>query len=428
MGSAAGGAAAGGAAGTGTTSSDSGLGGASLGGAAGLPPVDPDEAWPQRMHDSLHTSRTTATVSASPQLLWRVKLDGSTDHLAPIVDRDQNVFAHTYKSAYSFGPTGSLRWTLPALTPGGATTIGFAGVAALPNGNLAVVDFGAELLRIVAPDGTVLRDQPVPKTIAEHCMPHQPVVGADGTIFLAVFQAIYQAPIQVYAPRVAAFASNGDPLWVTDLPAEYPYVESPTRGQDGSLYVVSGPPDSSVDTSLLIRISSSGQILATKKVPKGALPPSVSPDGRLNLGRGNADTHPEILKLDPDLSLVASTDLPTIGSTTPPVDLDGNLHVALACGFRKLSPTLSTLWQIGCSSPPDWFMHVWSRGSLTADGTFVVSDDTGALRGLRNGAIMWSVERETKDTGLSLGDSIAVARDGTIYAGSKGTNYLYAFR
>lgn len=27
-----------------------------------------------------------------------------------------------------------------------------------------------------------------------------------------------------------------------------------------------------------------------------------------------------------------------------------------------------------------------------------------------------------------LGDSIAVARDGTIYAGSRGTNYLYAFR
>ena len=120
-------------------------------------------------------------------------------------------------------------------------------------------------------------------------------------------------------------------------------------------------------------------------------------------------------------------DMRSLISEPAAIDAQGNAYVGMAWGVAAVSPSGQQLWSARSAEPPNWYLHVWARPALSADGTLIVSDDTGAVRGVRDGAVVWSVERESI-ADHSISDSIAIGPDGTFYGGSLGTSYLYAMR
>ena len=68
----------------------------------------------------------------------------------------------------------------------------------------------------------------------------------------------------------------------------------------------------------------------------------------------------------------------------------------------------------------------WSHSAVDAEGTVVISDSVGAIRGVRNGCVIFSINRDGPSP-ATMNDSVVIGANGTIYAGSP-SKYVYAFR
>jgi hypothetical protein len=136
---------------------------------------------------------------------------------------------------------------------------------------------------------------------------------------------------------------------------------------------------------------------------------------------------PRVLAFDPTGAQVAAGfTLDLVVDAPVASDVAGDVFFGSACGVVELDPMANVVSKSLCGDPPDWTLHIESQAALDAAGAFIVSDGTGALRGVRGGVVVFSLERLPGNMG-SNPDAPAIGPDGTIVAGSTG-KLLYAFR
>jgi outer membrane protein assembly factor BamB len=118
-----------------------------------------------------------------------------------------------------------------------------------------------------------------------------------------------------------------------------------------------------------------------------------------------------------------------VTAVPPVIDSDGRTFVGHAGGVDLYDARGALVWTVYGDDPMrSQFMHVWSAPALSADGVLVVSDTSGAINGVKDGAVTWTVHRQVKDTGSALFGAVAIGADGTIFAGTLGLGLIYAIR
>lgn len=376
-------------------------------------PAKPGDAWWQAGHDASQSSRSTATVANPPALLWKVKLDGPTDYAAPVIDDQNRIYVSDSTKLYALDAAGKTRWTWTSASDSGF--FGIAGVAIHHDGTVVVAEHGGAL-RGLSPDGQELYDDPLLAQGFGSLEVSSPVIGKSGNVYVTA-QEFYGGAM------LFAFDKDGHPLYRVTLSLAL----SPSgvaEGPDGSLYVAlldSGDPT----LSRLVKLRPDGTPVWKRPIGLSAVTPAVAPDGSIWLGRWDKGTN--LQRFLPSGSEVFGT---SVGFVTkaPAIDAQGNAYVGQPQGLVSVAPDGQQRWMVESGPGPGAYMEIWTRSAISGDGVVVVSDDSGALSGVKNDIVLWSVQRDNLDTGTALYDSVAIGPDGTIYAGSLGADELFAYR
>ncbi len=233
-----------------------------------------------------------------------------------------------------------------------------------------------------------------------------PTVTAGGTIYVGTAVDSQQ---QTTGTGLYSFNSNSNSNWFfqpqdTGTGSYGDVNSSATVGADGTVYFLS-------EDSRLYALYPSGNVKWFLPIPGQVYPdssPAIAPDGSIVVGSGS----PYLYAVNPDGSLKWFCHVPNPNSSglymSNGIELNGNAI---------------------CSSPvidSDGTVYVGTRehngpGYGHGDNFFFQSQFQGAVYAITNGQVKWAF---TNVSGWVVG-SVALAADGTVYAGAASTNHTY---
>ena len=384
----------------------------------------PGDAWRQFGHDATHANRSSATVGSAPQVLWKAEIHESAYALNPVVDENGNLYATTDEQLYAFTPNGELRWRTGD-TPPGYTGVGFRGVAIQQDGSV-VTSLIDGVVRGYSATGAELFVTTLPSPTPKLTTP--PTLDSNGTIYVGGTEANGLS----WTPSVYALRSNGEVAWSTVLEGKALEVSAIAIDATNSLYVSLGFKDAftAAFEGRVVKLNDKGEVLWSISNKSYARAPAITSAGDIWVAvdeDNKIDPVPYLYRYSSEgIPLAFVVNLRFVSQGPPAVDLAGNAYLGMAGGLAAFNPAGEESWRIWANPYPDPAFRIWSHSAVDAEGTVVISDSVGAIRGVRNGCVIFSINRDGPSP-TTMNDSVVIGADGTIYAGSP-SKYVYAFR
>ncbi|MCR2823789.1 Ig-like domain-containing protein [Lederbergia panacisoli] len=323
---------------------------------------------------------------SEPAVNWTYKTEGSF-RTSPVIGADGTIYiSSTDGNLYAVSKGGELKWKKYIGTMEESPVIGNGG-----------------LLYIVSQQGVVNALDKDGNTVWQYTMVNQyqpavftqPVIGKDGSIFIAANYKLY------------ALSSSGNLKWTLNT-GDFSVSNSPAIGLDGTIYAVYG--------KKLLAVSQYG----TKKWEYTNnynihTAPLVREDGLIYYG-----TEGEVVTLTPDgknygnpYNVYASSDGLALGR-------DGQFYFSGSNGtlyMRSSYPYPVKSWEFHTGDT------IWSAPIIDYMGTIYFVTDRGYIYAVKkNGSRKWSINLGTD---INTRGSLSIGKDGTLYIGGK-DGRLYA--
>lgn len=198
------------------------------------------------------------------------------------------------------------------------------------------------------------------------------------------------------------------------------------QADDGSIYVATEAIFEDLTSAYrLKKLNPNGSLVWSSELPQRPCSgPVIADDGSVRVA---LESGPGMVAFRPDGTLLFDGPFTSAVINQPPiVDPDGVTMLSHAGGATGISISGEELWSIGLSTPPWSGVWAWAAVSSNRMGVFPVND--GTVVGVRDGAQLWKQQRDNGGAVTSsIYDAIAIGVDGTVYAGSR-AGFLYAFR
>lgn len=344
---------------------------------------------------------------------------------------------------YAINPDGTLKWTYEAGQADGQVMAASPAIGS--DGTIYAASYDRQLYAI-NPDGTLKWVFPT-KTV----LSSSPAIGSDGTIYAggtSLDKIVYSCPngsVTVTMGGLYAVNPDGSMKWV--VPLSGTVNSSPVVGSDGTIYIASegdilnertdicDPNSDFVPSNVDAGIPTNGVVYAIKpdgtfKWEFGALgpidsSPAIGPDGTIYIGGDgtiyaygptmhdyitvNPKTTGYIYAIDPEGNLKWYTDLFGSVKSSPAIGGDGTIYVGSDKeDFFALNPDDGSIeWQYPTRGP------VRSSPALAADGTIYVGSNDGSLYALNpDGTVKARIIASQNEL---VNSSPSIAPDGTVY-------------
>jgi alpha-tubulin suppressor-like RCC1 family protein/outer membrane protein assembly factor BamB len=259
--------------------------------------------------------------------------------------------------------------------------------------------------------GTNKRGEPIFVQIKGRGMCSTPLLGPDGTLYVAFADGTLAAITN------AASFDNADVKW--RYRAAGPLVGSPAMDTNGVVYI--GSRDNRLHAVSASRGGKQWTFDANSDVTSS---PLVTPDGNIVFLAGGA-----VFTVSPDGGQVAVFRTGTSIKSMPVAAEDGTLHFGANDGFiykiegdasggTNGAGTNGVIWRLAAGS------DVQSSPALGADGNLFIGTDSRRVLRLDDEGVVWRFPRDTRTRGAVRGD-VAIGADGTVYVGTD-AHTLYA--
>jgi outer membrane protein assembly factor BamB len=360
-----------------------------------LPPVEGVAPWPMYGGDPQHRGASTAEGPATPDVKWMFRAGLLAN--SPAIGADGSVYLGSLDgNLYALDPSGAEMWRasfgqvsgVPALSQDGVVHIGLA----------APVE---EMFYALHRDGSVAWSY----HLENHLVESSPVVGPDGTVYLAASNP------QTGGGRVVALRADGSELWSFDTRSRMP--SSPALGPDGTLYV-------GARNGNLYALDPDGTL--KWQIPLGSVDSSaaIGSDGTVYLGAGSSY---QALSPADGSQLWSFSPVDGQADSTPALGTGGRIYVTSNSNeLYALNTDGTVAWTF--TAEPEGEREVHFSSPVTIDSALVLYAGTreGELFAINpDGTLRWRFP--LPEGGMVL-IGPAIGSDGTLYVGA-GSN-LYA--
>jgi outer membrane protein assembly factor BamB len=362
---------------------------------ATLEPVEGIAPWPMYAADAQHTGRTLAEGPEPPnvRLMYRVGLLA----ISPAIGAGGDIYLGSLDgNLYVLDGDGVEKWR--------ATYGQVPGVPALSEEGLIYVGVTSpleEMFYVFYRDGSMAWTY----HLEGHIVESSPVVGPDGTIYLAASNP------QTGGGQVIALDADGTEAWRFDAGSRID--TSPALGADGTLYI-------GAQNGILYALNADGTLQWQSSLGSVDSSAAIGGDGTIYLGTGAG-----YLALNPADGSQVWAFAPVDGQadSTPALGAGGRVYLTSNSNeLYALNPDGTVAWTFVAQPEEDREVHFSSP--VTIDGALVLYAGTreGELFAVNpDGTLRW---RSPLPEGGMILVGPAIGSDGTLYVGA-GSN-LYA--
>jgi outer membrane protein assembly factor BamB len=360
-----------------------------------LPPIEGPAPWPMFGSNSQHTSHSLAEGPATPNLKWMFRAGILAN--SPALGADGGIYF------------GSLDGNLYALNPDGteAWRAAFGQISGVP----AISEEGTIHVGVASPMEKMFyafnRDGSLGwgYHIESHIVESSPVIGPDGTIYLAASNP------ETARGAVIALNPDGSEKWRYEVGSRIPF--SPTLGPDGTIYV-------GARNGNLYALNPDGSLKWQKNLGAVTSSAAVDAEGMIYLG-----TSTGYQALSPADGRQVWTYFPVDGEadSTPTLGRGGRIYLTSNSNeLYALDPDGTRVWTFSAEEEEEKEVHFSSPITLDAGRVIYAGTREGELFAVNpDGSLRWRFP--LPEGGMVL-IGPAIGADGTLYAGA-GSN-LYA--
>ena len=360
-----------------------------------LPPIEGPAPWPMYGGNSQHTGRSQAEGPASPTLKWMFRAGLFAN--SPAIGADGSIyFGSLDGNLYALSPDGAELWRAPFGQISGVPALGEEGVI-----HVGIVSPVEEMFYAFNRTGSVRWAYHV----EFHMVESSPIVGPDGTIYLAASNP------QIAGGALVALNHDGSERWRFETGSRIPY--SPSLAPDGTIYL-------GARNGNLYALNADGSLKWQRNLGAVSSAASVGNEGIIYLGAGSG-----YRALNPaDGSQIWSfSPVDAEADSTPTLGAGGRVYLTSnANELYALSPDGALAWTFTAEQEGEREVHFSSP--VTLDGARVLYAGTreGELFAVNpDGSLRW---RFSLPEGGMVLVGPAVGPDGTLYVG--GGSNLYA--
>jgi outer membrane protein assembly factor BamB len=360
-----------------------------------LSPVEGVAPWPMYGGDAQHTGASTVGGPATPDVRWMFRAGLLAN--SPAIGAEGSVYLGSLDgNLYALDPSGSEMWRASFGQVSGVPALGQDGVIHM--GLAAPVE---EMLYALHRDGSVAWSY----HLENHIVESSPVVGPDGTIYLAASNP------QTAGGQVVTLGADGSELWSFDTRSRLPL--SPALGPDGTLYV-------GARNGNLYALNPDGTL--KWQSPLGSVDSSaaIGSDGTIYLGAASSY---QALNPADGSQLWSFSPADGQADSTPALGTGGRIYLTSNSNeVYALNPDGTVAWTF--ATEPEGEREVHFSSPVTIDGALILYAGTreGELFALNpDGTLRWRFP--LPEGGMVL-IGPAIGNDGTLYVGA-GSN-LYA--
>jgi outer membrane protein assembly factor BamB len=360
-----------------------------------LAPLEGVAPWPMYGGNAQHTGASPASGPAAPNVKWMFRVGLLAN--SPAIGADGSIyFGSLDGNLYAVDPEGAELWR--------ATVGQVSGVPALSAEGVIYVGMASpveEMFYALYRDGSVAWRY----HLDSHIVESSPLVGPDGTVYLAATNA------QTGGGSVVALGADGSERWRYEVGSRLLF--SPALSPDGTLYV-------GARNGNLYALNSDGSL--KWQTPRGAVSSSVAvgADGTIYLGSSS-----DYQALNPTDGVQIWTFSPVDGQadSAPTVGRGGRIYVSSSSNeLYSLNPDGTVAWAFSAEPEGEREVHFSSPGTIDAAGVLYVGTREGELCAVNpDGILRW---RLLLPEGGMILVGPALGGDGTLYVGA-GSN-LYA--
>lgn len=351
--------------------------------------------WPTFHGNNQRTGRSSATGSATPEIIWSYDLQGPMIN-SPVVGPDGTIYTGSVWSEtllpsafiHAINPDGTVKWryelgfyddqteSSPALGPEGNVYVGTP-----RNFFVALNSSGQEIWRFTTLDDITTN----------------PVVAPNGTVYAKLDGFLF------------AFTPTGQVLWQFPIGSNWP--GSPAMALDGTIYVPGA--------GGLFAINPNGTQKWKFIGPDSFSSPAVADNGNIIYASGNT------YSINPNTGGIVWIFNEAISPwSAPTIDAQGNIFIVDGWNLRKLSPAGGLLWERDFLYDVNRLESSYSAPIVDAANRLYFGLGTGKRYALESakGLVTYDGVTGTKLDNLLLPEapstsSPAMAPDGTIYIG-----------
>jgi outer membrane protein assembly factor BamB len=357
-------------------------------------PVEESSPWPMYGGDARHTGTSQVPGPVAPNLNWMFRAGLLAN--SPALGGDGTVlFGSLDGHLYALDAQGSELWRDPLGQMSGVPALSVSGTIYV--GLASPVD---GMFYALNRDGS----EAWAYHIEGHIVEGSPVVGADGSIYLAASNP------QTGAGLVVALSPEGTEKWRYDVVSRLPF--SPAIGPEGTVYV-------GATNGSLYALNPDGGLNWQSPLNEVRSSPAVGADGTIYIATGGGYE-----AVEPGNGAVTWTFSPVDGeaNSAPAVGPEGRVYVSSETKISALNQDGSVAWTFVPENRSEDQAQFTSP--ITIDGALVVYAGTrqGELFAINpDGSLRWRLQ--LPEGGMILVGP-AIGSDGTLYVGA-GSN-LYA--
>jgi len=360
-----------------------------------LSPLEGVAPWPMYGGNAQHTGASPAAGPAAPNVRWMFRVGLLAN--SPAIGADGGVyFGSLDGNLYALDPEGVEKWRAPLGQVSGVPALSAEGVI-----YVGVASPVEEMFYALNRDGSVAWSY----HLESHIVESSPVVGPDGTVYLAATNP------QTGGGSVVALNADGSERWSYEVGSRLPF--SPTLGADGTLYV-------GARNGNLYALNPDGSL--KWQTPLGTVSSSVAigADGTIYLGSAS-----DYQALNPTDGAQIWTFSPVDGQadSAPAVGPGGRIYLSFSNNeFYSVNPEGTVAWTFSAEPEGEREVHFSSPATIDAAGVLYVGTREGELFAVNpDGTLRWRLF--LPEGGMILVGP-ALGGDGTLYVGA-GSN-LYA--
>ncbi len=360
-----------------------------------LPPIEGAAPWPIYGGDAQHTGRSLAEGPPSPSLKWMFRAGILAN--SPAVGADGNVYF------------GSLDGNLYALSAGGIETwrAAFGQISGVP----AISEEGVIHVGVASPVEEMFyafnRDGSIAWAyhIESHTVESSPIIGPDGTIYLAASNPL------TAGGALVALNPDGSERWRYDVGSRLP--SAPALGPDGTVYV-------GARNGNLYAVNPDGSLKWQTSLNAVSSSAAVGSEGTIYLGAGSSY---QALKPADGSQLWVFSPVDGQADSTPALGRRGRVYLTSNSNeLYALDPDGTLGWTFSAEEEEEKKVHFSSPITLDGASVMYVGTEEGELFAVNpDGSLRW---RFPLPEGGAVLVGPAIGRDGTLYLGA-GSN-LYA--